>query len=71
MLILSLENFCVTFLTKVPYPSRPCGRPLLKRPHGRFRGVHSQGEQPAAVFYPLGHRTPMHIPTQERGHVGA
>jgi hypothetical protein len=37
----------------MPYPSMPCGRPPLKQPHGRFRGGHPLGEQPAAVLLSL------------------
>jgi hypothetical protein len=37
----------------MPYPSTPCGRPPLKRPHGCFRGGHLQGKRPWAVFLPL------------------
>jgi hypothetical protein len=37
----------------IPYPSMPCGRPPLKRPHGRFRSSRPKGEQPAAVLLPL------------------
>jgi hypothetical protein len=38
------------------YHSMCCGRSLLK---SRFRCSCSQGGQPAAVVYPLGHLTPM------------
>jgi hypothetical protein len=37
----------------MPYPSTPCGRPPLKRPHSRLEVGRLQGERPAAVSLPL------------------
>jgi hypothetical protein len=39
----------------LPYTSKPCGRPPLKRPYGCFRGDCPQSRWPAAIFYPLGY----------------
>jgi hypothetical protein len=45
----------------MPYPSTPCRRPPLKLSYGRFRGDHLQSRRPAAVFYPIGHPTPLMV----------
>jgi hypothetical protein len=41
----------------MPSSSMPYGWPPLKWPYGHFRGGHSLGGQPAAVFHPLGYLT--------------
>jgi hypothetical protein len=42
----------------MPYPSMPCGRATPETAL-QPRVAHPQGGRPAAVFYPLGHPTPM------------
>jgi hypothetical protein len=44
----------------ISYPLRPAGGPLLKRLYILFTGGPPTG-WPAAVFYPFGQRTPMHL----------
>jgi hypothetical protein len=46
----------------MPYPSMPCGQTTLEtalQPFQGWRGLCAR--RPAAVFYPLGHPTPMHL----------
>jgi hypothetical protein len=45
----------VSVAPAMPSLSTPCGQLPLKWPYTSFRGGHSQGGQPAAVFYPLGY----------------
>jgi hypothetical protein len=42
----------VSLGSAMPYLSTPCKQPLLKRPHGRFRGDRPQGERPVAILLP-------------------